>query len=84
VDAFVEGDAIPPTLHSSGSRLRVSERVFELLSSNTVAVWAHHMFVTGKVDLPFFSGMTFLIAVPALEGWDESSRTAACADVQRA
>ena len=30
----------------------------------SVAVWAHHMFVTGKVDLPFFSGMTFLIAVP--------------------
>ena len=30
----------------------------------SVAVWAHHMFVTGAVDLPFFSGMTFLIAVP--------------------
>ena len=30
----------------------------------SVAVWAHHMFVTGRVDLPFFSGMTFLIAVP--------------------
>ena len=30
----------------------------------SIAVWAHHMFVTGKVDLPFFSGMTFLIAVP--------------------
>jgi cytochrome c oxidase subunit 1 len=27
-------------------------------------VWAHHMFVTGKVNLPFFSGMSFLIAVP--------------------
>ncbi len=30
----------------------------------SIAVWAHHMFVTGEVNLPFFSGMTFLIAVP--------------------
>ncbi|HET6915555.1 MAG TPA: cytochrome c oxidase subunit I [Acidimicrobiales bacterium] len=30
----------------------------------SVAVWAHHMFPTGAVDLPFFSGMTLLIAVP--------------------
>ena len=28
------------------------------------SVWAHHMFVTGQVLLPFFSFMTFLIAVP--------------------
>ncbi|HEX6676483.1 MAG TPA: cytochrome c oxidase subunit I [Actinomycetes bacterium] len=28
------------------------------------SVWAHHMFATGAVLLPFFSGMTFLIAVP--------------------
>ncbi|MBO2529227.1 MAG: cytochrome c oxidase subunit I, partial [Thermobifida sp.] len=27
-------------------------------------VWAHHMFPTGAVLLPFFSFMTFLIAVP--------------------
>jgi cytochrome c oxidase subunit 1 len=27
-------------------------------------VWAHHMFATGAVLLPFFSFMTFLIAVP--------------------
>jgi len=27
-------------------------------------VWAHHMYVTGAVNLPFFSFMTFLIAVP--------------------
>ena len=28
------------------------------------SVWAHHMFTTGGVFLPFFSVMTFLIAVP--------------------
>jgi cytochrome c oxidase subunit 1 len=28
------------------------------------SVWAHHMFTTGHVFLPFFSLMTFLIAVP--------------------
>src|SRR5690625_3636942 len=27
-------------------------------------VWAHHMFVTGSVNLAFFSFMSFLIAVP--------------------
>ncbi|WP_074375826.1 cbb3-type cytochrome c oxidase subunit I, partial [Mycobacteroides abscessus] len=30
----------------------------------SVAVWAHHMFATGAVLLPFFSFMTYLIAVP--------------------
>jgi cytochrome c oxidase subunit 1 len=30
----------------------------------STAVWAHHMFVTGAVSLPFFSFMTFIIAVP--------------------
>ncbi|NHD16438.1 MULTISPECIES: cytochrome c oxidase subunit I [unclassified Actinopolyspora] len=30
----------------------------------SVVVWAHHMFVTGAVLLPFFSFTTFLIAVP--------------------
>ncbi|MFC5138819.1 cbb3-type cytochrome c oxidase subunit I, partial [Actinomycetospora rhizophila] len=30
----------------------------------SVAVWAHHMFATGAVLLPFFSFTTFLIAVP--------------------
>ena len=30
----------------------------------SMTVWAHHMYVTGAVDLPFFSLMTMLIAVP--------------------
>ena len=30
----------------------------------SITVWAHHMFPTGAVLLPFFSFMTFLIAVP--------------------
>ncbi|GHH62863.1 putative cytochrome c oxidase subunit 1-alpha [Streptosporangium violaceochromogenes] len=30
----------------------------------SITVWAHHMYPTGKVLLPFFSFMTFLIAVP--------------------
>jgi cytochrome c oxidase subunit 1 len=30
----------------------------------SLTVWAHHMFTTGAVLLPFFSFMTFLIAVP--------------------
>src|SRR3954467_13234029 len=28
------------------------------------SVWAHHMFATGAVLLPFFSFLTYLIAVP--------------------
>jgi cytochrome c oxidase subunit 1 len=30
----------------------------------SVAVWAHHMYATGAVMLPFFAFMTYLIAVP--------------------
>jgi cytochrome c oxidase subunit 1 len=30
----------------------------------SLTVWAHHMYATGAVLLPFFSFMTFLIAVP--------------------
>ncbi|MBC2878163.1 MULTISPECIES: aa3-type cytochrome oxidase subunit I [Streptomyces] len=30
----------------------------------SVTVWAHHMFPTGAVLLPFFSFMSFLIAIP--------------------
>jgi cytochrome c oxidase subunit 1 len=40
--------------------------VFATLSiaALSLTVWAHHMFTTGQVLLPFFSVMTFLIAVP--------------------
>jgi cytochrome c oxidase subunit 1 len=40
--------------------------VFATLSiaALSLTVWAHHMFTTGAVLLPFFSLMTFLIAIP--------------------
>ncbi len=34
------------------------------IASLSTAVWAHHMFATGAVLLPFFSFMSFLIAIP--------------------
>ncbi|GAA5014708.1 cytochrome c oxidase subunit I [Actinopolymorpha pittospori] len=34
------------------------------ISMLSMVVWAHHMFATGSVNLPFFSFTTFLIAVP--------------------
>ncbi|WP_245866308.1 cbb3-type cytochrome c oxidase subunit I, partial [Rhodococcoides kyotonense] len=34
------------------------------IAALSIAVWAHHMYATGAVLLPFFSFMTFLIAVP--------------------
>ncbi len=34
------------------------------IASLSMGVWAHHMFTTGQVDLPFFSLMSLLIAVP--------------------
>ena len=34
------------------------------IASLSMAVWAHHMFATGAVLLPFFSFMSYLIAVP--------------------
>src|SRR5258707_5944930 len=40
--------------------------VFATLSITglSVTVWAHHMFTTGAVMLPFFAFMSYLIAVP--------------------
>jgi cytochrome c oxidase subunit 1 len=35
-----------------------------MIGALSVAVWAHHMYVTGAVNLPFFAFMSFLIAVP--------------------
>ncbi len=34
------------------------------IGSLSMTVWAHHMFATGAVSLPFFSFMTMLIAIP--------------------
>jgi cytochrome c oxidase subunit 1 len=34
------------------------------IAALSMTVWAHHMYVTGSVLLPFFSLMTMLIAVP--------------------
>jgi cytochrome c oxidase subunit 1 len=34
------------------------------IAALSLTVWAHHMFTTGAVLLPFFSVMTFLIAIP--------------------
>ncbi|MFE7530946.1 cytochrome c oxidase subunit I [Kitasatospora sp. NPDC057542] len=34
------------------------------ITALSMSVWAHHMFATGQVLLPFFSMMSFLIAVP--------------------
>ena len=34
------------------------------IAALSVTVWAHHMYVTGVVALPFFAFMTMLIAIP--------------------
>ncbi|GAB3566784.1 aa3-type cytochrome oxidase subunit I [Spelaeicoccus albus] len=34
------------------------------IAALSVSVWAHHMYVTGAVLLPFFAFMTMLIAIP--------------------
>jgi cytochrome c oxidase subunit 1 len=34
------------------------------IASLSMTVWAHHMFATGRVLLPFFSFLSYLIAIP--------------------
>ena len=34
------------------------------IAAYSMTVWAHHMYATGQVLLPFFAFMTFLIAIP--------------------
>ncbi len=45
-----------------GYRLMVMAVV--AIAGLSMGVWAHHMYTTGRVDLPFFSFMSFAIAVP--------------------
>src|SRR3989454_8514514 len=37
---------------------------FLLITALSFTVWAHHMFVTGAVELPFFSVTTEMISIP--------------------
>src|SRR5215203_2358869 len=34
------------------------------IGASSMTVWAHHMFTTGAINLPFFSATSFIIAVP--------------------
>ncbi len=34
------------------------------IAALSMAVWAHHMFATGAISLPFFAFMSYLIAIP--------------------
>src|SRR5947207_12215081 len=37
---------------------------FLMITALSFTVWAHHMFATGAVDLPFFSATTEMISIP--------------------
>jgi cytochrome c oxidase subunit 1 len=45
-------------------RLQGPGRATIAIAALSMSVWAHHMFATGQVLLPFFSFLSFLIAVP--------------------
>jgi cytochrome c oxidase subunit 1 len=34
------------------------------IAAYSLTVWAHHMYTTGAVVLPYFAGLTFIIAIP--------------------
>jgi len=45
-----------------GYRAFVLATIF--IGAYSMTVWAHHMFTTGVINLPFFSATSFIIAVP--------------------
>ena len=45
-----------------GYRAFVLATIF--IGAYSMTVWAHHMFTTGAISLPFFSATSFIIAVP--------------------
>jgi cytochrome c oxidase subunit I len=45
-----------------GYRAFVLATIF--IGAYSMTVWAHHMFTTGAINLPFFSATSFIIAVP--------------------
>ena len=49
---------------SRSSATRAWSRATIAIAALSMSVWAHHMFATGQVLLPFFSFLSFLIAVP--------------------
>src|SRR5262249_38207182 len=54
----------PVSLPTPPSRYRPFILASSRIGRACFSVWAHHMFTTGAVFLPFFALMTFMIAVP--------------------
>ena len=54
----------PGVRPQTGLRLHPMVYATVSIAALSIAVWAHHMFATGAVLLPFFSFMSYLIAIP--------------------